>query len=238
MAGAEVGHEYRFVIGAGDTELWRNDPYARHVTHWSGNAIVSDGSFDWGTTAYGTPTWDELVIYELHVGTFNDAPGGGPGSFRSVRNRLGYLSDLGVNAIELMPSAEFATDFSWGYNPSCIFAIEAAYDGPTALKELIRAAHEHGIAVLFDVVYNHFGPSDLDLWRFDGWSENGKGGIYFYNDARCQTPWGDTRPDYGREEIRSFIADNARCGWRSFVWMGCAGTLRPTSATSTGTTTL
>jgi len=60
-----------------------------------------------------------------------------------------------------------------------------------------------------DVVYNHFGPSDVDLWQFDGWSENDKGGIYFYNDYRSETPWGDTRPDYGRPEVRNYIADNA-----------------------------
>jgi 1,4-alpha-glucan branching enzyme len=66
-----------------------------------------------------------------------------------------------------------------------------------------------GIAVIIDVVYNHFGPSDLDIWRFDGWSENDKGGIYFYNDWRSATPWGDTRPDYGRQEVRQYIFDNA-----------------------------
>ena len=60
-----------------------------------------------------------------------------------------------------------------------------------------------------DVVYNHFGPSDVDLWQFDGWSENDKGGIYFYNDHRSDTPWGDTRPDYGREEVRQYLRDNA-----------------------------
>ncbi len=60
-----------------------------------------------------------------------------------------------------------------------------------------------------DVVYNHFGPSDLDLWQFDGWSENEKGGIYFYNDRRSQTPWGETRPDYGRGEVRQYLRDNA-----------------------------
>ena len=63
--------------------------------------------------------------------------------------------------------------------------------------------------MILDVVYNHFGPSDLDLWRFDGWSENDGGGIYFYNDWRVETPWGDTRPDYGRGEVRQFIRDNA-----------------------------
>src|SRR6185503_14637021 len=63
--------------------------------------------------------------------------------------------------------------------------------------------------VILDVVYNHFGPGDLDLWRFDGWGENDLGGIYFYNDWRSETPWGHTRPDYGRGEVRRFIRDNA-----------------------------
>ncbi len=64
------------------------------------------------------------------------------------------------------------------------------------------------------------GPSDLDLWQFDGWSDNGKGGIYVYNDRRCQTPWGDTRPDYGRPEVVSFLRDNARYGSRGTVLDG------------------
>jgi 1,4-alpha-glucan branching enzyme len=104
---------------------------------------------------------------------------------------------------------EFAGGFSWGYNPANIFAIEEDYGGPDALKKLIKTAHELGIAVIFDVVYNHFGPSDLDLWQFDGWHKDGKGGIYFYNDHRSRTPWGDTRPDYGRREVRQFLRDNA-----------------------------
>ena len=206
------GSQYRFVIRHGESLLWRNDPYARGLTDSVGNSIVSDRSFDWGDAPYCMPSWDELVIYEVHVGTFNDVPGGGPGSYRSVTRRLDYLRDLGVTAIELMPSMEFAGDFSWGYNPAHIFAVEEAYGGPAALKRLIRAAHQRGIAVILDVVYNHLGPNDLDLWRFDGW-DAGKGGIYFYNDRRSQTPWGDTRPDYGREEVRQYIRDNA------LMWM-------------------
>ncbi|HWB71557.1 MAG TPA: alpha-amylase family glycosyl hydrolase [Egibacteraceae bacterium] len=220
VGGALVGHEYKFVVRRGDELWWRNDPYARDVTSSVGNSIVYDPGFDWGEDGYVAPAWHDLVVYEIHVGSFNDEPGGGPGSFTSVANRLDYLRDLGVSAIELMPSAEFATDFSWGYNPAHIFAIEEAYGGPDALKHLVRAAHERGLAVLFDVVYNHLGPSDLDLWRFDGWSENGKGGIYFYNDHRSQTPWGDTRPDYGREEVCRFLSDNARMWLEEFRFDG------------------
>ena len=123
--------------------------------------------------------------------------------------KLGHLKRLGVNAVQIMPAMEFAGDVSWGYNPAHIFAIESAYGGPEGFKAFIEAAHRSGIAVILDVVYNHFGPSDLDLWQFDGWSENDKGGIYFYNDWRSDTPWGDTRPDYGRSEVRQFIRDNA-----------------------------
>ncbi|MGH8884892.1 MAG: alpha-amylase family glycosyl hydrolase [Egibacteraceae bacterium] len=211
-----VGSQYKFVLQNGGQTVWRNDPYARDVTSSVGNSVVYDTGFDWGDSLYSTPAWRELVIYELHVGTFNDQPGGGPGSFSSVIRRLDYLRDLGVNAIELLPSMEFALDFAWGYNPAHIFAVEDAYGGPEALKQLVRAAHERGIAVIFDVVYNHLGPSDLDLWRFDGWSVHGKGGIYFYNDHRSQTPWGDTRPDYGREDVRRFLADNARMWLEEF----------------------
>jgi 1,4-alpha-glucan branching enzyme len=96
-----------------------------------------------------------------------------------------------------------------GYNPCYIFAIEEAYGGPAGFQRLIDEAHTRGIAVLFDVVYNHLGPTDLDLWRFDGWCQGAHGGIYFYNDWRAHTPWGDTRPDYGRAEVRQYIRDSA-----------------------------
>jgi hypothetical protein len=210
VGGAQRGHEYKYVLRTPSGDRWRNDPYARDVTHSAGNSIVYSDAFDWGPSGFRMPPWDELVIYELHVGTFNDAPGGAPGGFQSVAARLDYLRNLGINAVELMPSAEFATDFSWGYNPAHIFTIESAFGGPDALKTLIRAAHERGIAVIVDVVYNHLGPDDLDLWQFDGWNENGKGGIYFYNDdRRSQTPWAHTRPDYGRPEVVAFLRDNA-----------------------------
>ena len=210
IAEAGAGDRYKYVIRSGERTLWKNDPYALAVTSSAGNTIITDPRFVWDQGPYETPAWHEMVIYELHTGTFNDRPGGRPGSFRSVIRKLDYLRDLGVNVIELMPAMEFAADFSWGYNPAHIFAIESAYGGPRGLKRLVRSAHERGIALVFDGVYNHFGPGDLDLWQFDGWSENEKGGIYFYNDARSTTPWGGTRPDYGRREVRGYILDNVR----------------------------
>ena len=150
------------------------------------------------------------MIYELHIGTFNDdKETDTPGTFARAIEQFDHLKRLGVNVIQVMPTAEFAGDFSWGYNPAHIFAVETAYGGPRAFKDFVQAAHAAGIGVILDVVYNHFGPSDLDLWQFDGWSENDGGGIYFYNDWRRATPWGDTRPDYGRGEVRQYIRDNA-----------------------------
>jgi 1,4-alpha-glucan branching enzyme len=80
-----------------------------------------------------------------------------------VSARLGYLKKLGVNAIQIMPVGEFAGDRSWGYNPAHIFSVEIAYGGPVSFKQFVKRAHQEGIAVILDVVYNHLGPSDLDL---------------------------------------------------------------------------
>ncbi len=209
VSSAKVGDEYRFHLTNAEREFTRIDPYAREVTNSVGNAIIHDPQFDWGDDASPLPPTNELVIYELHVGTFNGDPENLPGSFSNVSSKFDHLRKLGVNAIEIMPAAEFAGDISWGYNPAHIFAVESSYGGPQALKKFVKEAHRHGLAVIMDVVYNHFGPSDLDLWQFDGWSEQNLGGIYFYNDWRAETPWGASRPDYGRGEVRQFIRDNA-----------------------------
>jgi 1,4-alpha-glucan branching enzyme len=207
---AKTGDEYKYFLKTPFGEFMRNDPYARAVTNSVGNSIVYDPSaFDWGNTSYDFPSWNKLVIYELHTGTFNVKTDGQPGDMYGIIEKLPYLKELGINAIEVMPPFEFPGGYSWGYNPAQPFAIEAEYGGPDGFKSLVKAAHEAGIAVILDVVYNHFGPSDLDIWQFDGWQENDKGGIYFYNDWKSTTPWGDTRPDYGRNEVRQYIRDNA-----------------------------
>ena len=209
LRGANAGQEYKFVFKRGTNTFWKNDPYGRQIVNSIGNnVILNHGAFNWTNGAFSTPSWNEMVIYEMHIGTFNDSPGGGPGTFQSAIARLDSLQDLGVNAIHVMPVQEFPGDFSWGYNGSHQFAVETAYGGPTNFKAFINAANQRGIAVFLDVVHNHYGPNDLDLWRYDSWSTNNGGGIYFYNDSRANTPWGDTRPDYGRPEVRQFIRDN------------------------------
>lgn len=210
VPGVKVGHQYKFIIRNGDQSLWRVNPYAREVVNSVGNAVIHDANFDWSGDDFVTPPWNELVIYEMHVGTFNVVAGGGqPGTFDDVIKRLPYLEETGINAIEIMPVLEFPQDNSWGYNPSHPFAVESALGGPQGLQRLVKAAHARGIAVIMDVVYNHFGPSDLDLWQFDGWTDcNHAGGIYFYDDSRRETQWGP-RPDYGRAEVRQYIRDNA-----------------------------
>ena len=208
VEGAKVGDPYKYQLVTSAGVIKRIDPYAREVTNSVGNAIIHDPAFDWSDDDFTMPPWNQLIIYELHVGTFNDDDPFRPGKFITITARLEYLKRLGVNAIQIMPVGQFAGLRSWGYNPSHLFAVDSDYGGSLGLKRFIKRAHQAGIAVILDVVYNHFGPSDLDLWQFDGWSENGKGGIYFYNDDRALTPWGETRPDYGRGEVRQFILDN------------------------------
>jgi 1,4-alpha-glucan branching enzyme len=151
-----------------------------------------------------------MVIYEMHIRSFVYGGGyQGTGSFASAITKLDYLRDLGINAIEVMPLGEFTGDISAGYNPAYIFAIEDEFGGPDGFRHFVNQAHARGIAVIVDVVYNHLGDSAGDMWQFDGWSQNGQGGIYFYNDWRGYTDWGDTRFDYGRGEVRQYLCDNA-----------------------------
>ncbi len=148
----------------------------------------------------------------MHIGSFTQGADETPGTFDKVLTQIDHLKRLGVNAVQIMPVAEFAGDRSWGYNPPTSSPWKRLWR-PQQPEKLRQASPPSRIAVILDVVYNHFGPSDLDLWQFDGWSENDGGGIYFYNDWKAETPWGHTRPDYGRGEVRRFIHDNA------MMWM-------------------
>jgi 1,4-alpha-glucan branching enzyme len=202
VAGARAGQSYELVLHHQGQVLVRRDPRALQVTSSTGFSVIVAPAAHAPFVASGAP-----IIYELHVGTFNDAPGGKPGTFRSAQEKLDHLAALGVTMIELLPVAEFAGDFSMGYNPALPFAVESAYGTPEDLRALVAAAHARGIGVIMDAVYNHWGPQDLALWCFDG-ECFGAGGIYFFTDWRQQTPWGP-RPDYGRPAVREYIRDNA-----------------------------
>ncbi len=216
VKGAQVGHQYQYRLKRGDAVALKNDPRACAIDPGTQRGVVYGGQFNWTDAGFEPPPVERTVIYELHVGTFNARDGNHSGTFDSVVARLPYLRGLGINAIELLPPAEFPTDRSWGYNTTNPFAVASLYGGAEGLKRLVDAAHKSGIAVIIDMVINHFGPDALDLWQFDGWSENGLGGIYFYNDHRSSTPWGNTRPDYGRFEVRQYLRDAALHWFREF----------------------
>ena len=206
---AEPGQSYKFrIITADGKQLDKNDPYARHLTDSDkGSSVIVARDFEWeGAEHFSSAPKEKAVIYELHVGTFNKPDASTMGTFSYAIEKLDYLRELGVNYIELMPVTSMATSHGWGYAPNYIFSIENSYGGRRGLLDFVKACHEKGIGVIIDVVYNHF-YGDSDLWQYDGWSENDRGGIYFYNDERGDTPWGG-RPDYGRPEVRQFLLDN------------------------------
>lgn len=207
---ARPGDEYMFLVN-GETE--RRDPRGREISEGGKSVIHDPDAFDWGDTTPPVTKIEDLVIYQLHPGTFHD-PEPDDGNMATLRDavaKLDHLQELGVNCVLLMPVNEFAGNHSWGYNPSDLFAVERAYGGAAALKEFVKEAHRRGIAVHLDVVHNHYGPDDLSLWQFDGYGGgDNEAGIYFYEDAeRGETPWGP-RPDFGRPEVRRFISDQIR----------------------------
>ncbi|HEV2694781.1 MAG TPA: alpha-amylase family glycosyl hydrolase [Verrucomicrobiae bacterium] len=205
------GSQYKYKLNG---SLVKMDPRSRKVVSSAGNSIVYDpNAFNWGGDTRLPVTVSNLVIYELHVGAFYDSTpaSGGPGKFSDAITKLDYLASLGVGAVELMPVAEFPTDNSWGYNPSDVYAVEnSGYGGPDGLKSFVKAAHQRGIRVLLDVVHNHYGSGDLDMYSFD----TGTGpSIYFYTASGISTtPWGP-RPNYSTDGVRSFIIDSFR------MWM-------------------
>ncbi len=209
LKGARPGRAYKYLVNG---NLARRDPRARSVTPDGVNSLIYDpAEFVWkGDKPVEIPP-EDLVIYEVHVGTFYDPkPADGlPATFYDMIRKLDYLVELGVNCVELMPVHEFKGMHSWGYNPCDLFAVEQAYGGPAGLKTLVKACHERGIAVHLDVVHNHYGPENLEMLRFDGTGDADRGGIYFYSEPdRAMTPWGP-RVRFDDPQVRQFVKDNA-----------------------------
>jgi maltooligosyltrehalose trehalohydrolase len=190
------GTDYQFVLNNDDARL-RPDPLSR----WQPNGvhgasrIVNPASFHWTDSRWKGIPLKDFVTYELHVGTFTPH-----GTFEAVIERLAYLQDLGITAIELMPAVEFPGDRNWGYDGASLYAPHSAYGGPVGLKTLIDVCHAHGMAVVLDVVYNHLGPE----------------GCYLPEYAPCftdayRTPWGKAINFDGPESdgVRRFFIDNA-----------------------------
>ena len=206
VAGARTGQLYRFVLRRGEQVLTRIDPRAR-ATADGGAVVVDPGTFPWRTTTFTPPARREAVIYELHVGSFAPQAGARNGTFADVVPHLDALADLGVNVLELLPVNEFGSA-AWGYNPKLWFAANAAYGTADDLRRLVDEAHARGIAVLLDVVYNHYdGGRAAPLRCFDGDCPDGGAGVYFFTDPRYRsTPWGP-RPDFARAEVADCLLD-------------------------------
>jgi maltooligosyltrehalose trehalohydrolase len=191
---AEAGADYSFVVPErGD----RPDPVSRHQPQgvFGPSRVVDPDAFAWTDGDWrGLPLGD-LIVYELHVGTFT-----AQGTFAAVSEKLRYLKELGITAIQLMPVVEFPGARNWGYDGVDLYAPHSAYGGPTALKQLIDDCHRLGLAVLVDVVYNHLGPDGNFLGDY---------GPYFTH--RYSTPWGDAVNFDGphSEEVRRYFIDNA-----------------------------
>ena len=199
---AGPGSDYGFVLDGEEPAI--PDPRSAFQPHGVNglSRVVDHGGYTWGDLGWQAPPFPSAIIYELHVGTFTPE-----GTFDAAAEKLTYLKDLGITHVELMPVNEFPGRHGWGYDGVDLFAPHAAYGDPDALKRLVEAAHEHGLAVIMDVVYNHFGPSGNYV---------GKYGPYFTD--LHKTPWGDAvnLEDSGSHEVRRFFCDNALMWLRDY----------------------
>ncbi|HUP32936.1 MAG TPA: alpha-amylase family glycosyl hydrolase [Gaiellaceae bacterium] len=196
-APAAPGDDYRFVLDGGGA--WPDPCSRRQPEGVLGPSQVLDTSTFEIVPGPGLAL-DELVLYELHVGTFSPE-----GTFEGVIPRLAGLRELGVTAIELMPVATFPGGRGWGYDGLYVSAPHEAYGGPEGLARLVDAAHREDLGVVLDVVYNHVGPGNEVLTAFGPW----------FTDRLGETPWGDAL-DYAEAGVREWAIQNAELWVRDY----------------------
>ena len=202
MESANTGSDYGFLVD--DDPRAYPDP--RSLWQPSGvhglSRVYDQRSFRWSDTGFQAPPLASAIVYELHVGTFTPE-----GTLDAAIEKLDHLKKLGITHVELMPVASYSGNHGWGYDGVALFAVHEPYGGPDALKRFVDAAHHMQLAVLLDVVYNHFGPVG---------NYSGKFGPYV-TDAH-HTPWGGAvnLEDADAHQVRRFFCDNALMWMRDF----------------------
>ena len=215
VAGLVAGGRYELLVGRGAASFnHRLDPAARDtdsssLDNWHNKSQVVDTTAVW--SPFSTPSFDNLILYQCHVGSFSGYHDGhdasdGVASFDQLRTKLGYIRELGFNGLALLPVQEFRANRSWGYNPAFFFALESAYGRPADLRALVDACHQRGLAVIFDVVYNHISDQDSSFYHFDE-RPDGTGDSYLGTHPTYRTDWG-TAPAFWRQGIRDFFVAN------------------------------
>jgi malto-oligosyltrehalose trehalohydrolase len=191
---AGIGTRYRFVVGG----LAVPDPASRFQPDdvHGPSEVIDAGRYEWSDGAWRGHPWEEIVLYELHTGTFSES-----GDFAGVMRQLDHLVELGVTAVELMPVSDFPGTRNWGYDGVLLFAPESRYGRPEDLKRLVEACHARRLSILLDVVYNHFGPDGNYLHHY---------AREFFTE-RHQTPWGAAINFDGEtsRNVRDFYVENA-----------------------------
>jgi len=197
MPGIGAGARYQFVLEDGTAVA---DPASRFQPEDVNgpSEVIDPDAFTWTDRSWQGRPWEEMIIYELHLGTFTQE-----GTYRAAIEKLDHLADLGITAIELMPVSDFPGAFGWGYDGVLPFAPDSSYGRPEDLKALVDAAHSKGLSVFLDVVYNHFGPEGNYLPAYAPlFTEHHK------------TPWGAAInfDDVGSEGVRGLVVSNV-CYW-------------------------
>jgi len=162
--------------------------------------VIDPRDYCWGDATWNAPALSDLVIYELHVGTFTPE-----GTFRGAIEKLDHLVELGVTALEIMPVADFPGKRNWGYDGVSLYAPARIYGTPNDLRALIDAAHGHGLAIVLDVVYNHLGPDGNYLGAYSR----------DYFNPKHKTPWGDGF-NFELQPVRDFFLENIAYWRREF----------------------